>query len=103
MTITPAPPALDSADADLPHRRGVRSYVLRQGRMSPAQRDALAKLLPRYGIAFAADPIDFERHFGRRAPRALEIGCGMGETTAAIATACPQMDFVAIDVHTPGI
>jgi tRNA (guanine-N7-)-methyltransferase len=86
-----------------PARREIRSYVLRQGRMSPAQRDALATLLPRYGIAFAPQPLDYERAFGRGAPRVLEIGCGMGETTAAIAQAHPEQDYVAIDVHTPGI
>ena len=86
-----------------PARRPIRSFVLRQGRMSPAQQRALDALLPRYGIPFQAEPVDFDAAFGRRAPRILEIGCGMGETTAAIAHARPDVDFIAVDVHRPGI
>ena len=94
--------ATEPRESPPPHRE-IRSYVLRQGRMSPAQRDALVTLLPRYGLAFAAAPLDFEGVFARRAPRVLEIGCGMGETTAAIAQARPEQDYIAIDVHMPGI
>jgi hypothetical protein len=71
--------------ADAPNdvvRRPVRSYVLRQGRLSPAQARALAELAPRYAIPFAHAPLDFATTFGRRADVVLEIGCGMGETTA---------------------
>ena len=84
-------------------RRPVRSYVLRQGRISPAQQRALDELLPRYGIAFAAQPIDAARIFGRSAPLVLEIGSGMGETTIAIAQARPEADFIAVEVHGPGV
>jgi tRNA (guanine-N7-)-methyltransferase len=89
--------------AGTPLLRPVRSYVLRQGRLSPAQRRALAALLPIYGIPYAAAPLDFDRVFGRRAPRVLEIGFGMGETTAAIAEARPHDDFLGIEVHSPGV
>ena len=84
-------------------QRPVRSYVLRQGRISPAQERALEELLPRYGIAFADRPIDAQRIFGRSAPLVLEIGSGMGETTAAIAQARPETDFIAVEVHGPGV
>jgi tRNA (guanine-N7-)-methyltransferase len=84
------------------HRR-IRSYVLRQGRFSPAQQRAHERLLPRFGIAFAADLLDLDAAFGRAAPRILEIGFGMGETTAAIAEAMPECDFLAVDVHAPGV
>ncbi len=84
-------------------RRPVRSFVLRQGRMSPAQTRAFDLLLPRYGIAYAPAPIDFARAFGRRAPVILEIGFGMGETTAAIAHAHPHQDYLGIEVHAPGV
>jgi tRNA (guanine-N7-)-methyltransferase len=83
--------------------RPIRSFVLRQGRMSPAQQHALGALLPRYGIVFQQRLVDFDAAFGRRAPRILEIGCGMGETTAAIAQARPEVDFIAVDVHRPGV
>ena len=84
-------------------RRPIRSFVLRQGRFSPAQRRAHEELLPRFGVAFAAEPLDFAALFGRAAPRILEIGSGMGETTAAIAEATPERDFLAIEVHGPGV
>ena len=83
--------------------RPVRSFVLRQGRLSPAQQRALATLMPAYGVPFADVPLDFLRAFGRAAPRVLEIGFGMGETTAAIAKARPGDDFLGIEVHSPGV
>ncbi|MBK7135809.1 MAG: tRNA (guanosine(46)-N7)-methyltransferase TrmB [Rhodocyclales bacterium] len=94
-----------SADAPaLPEkRRPIRSFVLRQGRVSVAQARACAQLLPRYGIPYAPQPLDLERTFGRRAPKILEIGFGMGETTAAIAAAHPENDYLGIEVHTPGV
>ena len=94
-----------SADASaVPEkRRPIRSFVLRQGRVSVAQARACAQLLPRYGIPYAPQPLDLERTFGRRAPKILEIGFGMGETTAAIAAAHPENDYLGIEVHTPGV
>jgi len=84
-------------------RRPVRSFVLRQGRMSAAQQRALDTLLPRLGIAYAPKPLDFAAVFGRIAPVILEIGFGMGETTATIAAERPQLDFLGLEVHGPGV
>lgn len=81
----------------------VRSFVLRQGRMSPAQTRAFETLMPRFGIAYAAVPLDYRQIFGRSAPVILEIGFGMGETTAAIASAHPQHDYLGLEVHAPGV
>jgi len=83
--------------------RPIRSYVLRQGRTTPAQQRALDELLPRYGVAFADSILDFTAVFGRKAPVVLEIGSGMGETTAAIAQSNPEIDFIAVEVHGPGV
>src|SRR5512142_2035265 len=83
--------------------RRIRSYVLRQGRVSNAQQRSLDTLLPRFGIPYTAQPLDLNATFGRAAPKILEIGFGMGETTAAIAQAHPQNDYLAIEVHTPGV
>ena len=94
--------AQDAGDA-APHARAIRSYVLRQGRMSPAQQRACDTLLPRWGIPFAPAPLDYAAVFGRRAPVTLEIGFGMGETTAAIAAAQPDVDFLGVEVHLPGV
>jgi tRNA (guanine-N7-)-methyltransferase len=83
--------------------RPVRSFVLRQGRTTPAQQRALDELLPRYGLSPSDEKIIPEKIFGRQAPLVLEIGSGMGETTAAISAAHPQADFIAIEVHGPGV
>jgi len=83
--------------------RHIRSYVLRQGRVSSAQQRAHETLLPRYGVPFSASQVDLDRLFGRTAPKILEIGFGMGETTADIAAAHPENDYLGIEVHTPGV
>jgi tRNA (guanine-N7-)-methyltransferase len=77
--------------------------VLRQGRVSNAQQRSLDTLLPRFGITYSGAPLDLEAAFGRKAPKILEIGFGMGETTAAIAAAHPDIDYLAIEVHSPGV
>ena len=84
-------------------KRGIRSFVLRQGRTTPAQQRALDELLPRYGIEYRQEVLDPRTAFGRRAPLVLEIGSGMGETTAAIAAERPDTDFIAVEVHGPGV
>ena len=81
----------------------VRSYVLRQGRFTDAQRAARVRLLPRFGIPYGAEPLDFGRIFLRVAPTVLEVGFGMGETTAAIAQANPHTNYLGIEVHAPGV
>jgi tRNA (guanine-N7-)-methyltransferase len=83
--------------------REIRSYVLRQGRTTPSQLRALDELFPRFGISFEEKPLEPKTLFGRTAPLVLEIGSGMGETTAQIAQAHPDTDYVAIEVHGPGV
>jgi len=84
-------------------RRAIRSFVLRQGRMTEAQTRACEELLPRFGIPYSPATLDLDAAFGRVAPKILEIGFGMGETTAAIAQAHPDNDYLAIEVHLPGV
>ena len=88
--------------ADLRNRH-IRSFVLRQGHLSPAQRRAVDTLMPRYGIPCETKLIDLDAAFGRSAPKVLEIGFGMGDTTATIAQAHPENDYLALEVHTPGV
>jgi tRNA (guanine-N7-)-methyltransferase len=85
------------------HPRPIRSFVLRQGRFSPGQQRAYESLMPRFGIPFAADALDFDAVFGRTSPVILEIGFGMGETTARIAAENPGSDYLAVEVHSPGV
>ncbi|WP_018604434.1 tRNA (guanosine(46)-N7)-methyltransferase TrmB [Uliginosibacterium gangwonense] len=84
-------------------RQPIRSFVLRQGRMSDAQKRYIDELLPRYAIPYRTVPIDYADVFGRKAPVVLEIGCGMGDTTAKIAATRPDTDFIGIEVHGPGV
>jgi tRNA (guanine-N7-)-methyltransferase len=89
----------------------IRTFHPRRGRMGSRQTDALARLWPTYGVTIPRpierieriEPIDQLALFGRRAPLVLEIGFGMGEATAAVAAATPEHDFLAVEVHTPGI
>jgi len=83
--------------------RGIRSFVLRAGRMTEAQRRALDILWPKYGCEFAAQPLDLDAIFGRAAPRVLEIGFGNGENVAALAQAHPERDYLGVEVHRPGV
>ncbi|MEX0733822.1 MAG: tRNA (guanosine(46)-N7)-methyltransferase TrmB [Steroidobacteraceae bacterium] len=85
------------------NRQPVRSYVLRAGRITRAQRRALDELLPRWGIPYAPTRLDLDQAFGRRAPRVLEIGYGNGDTLIELAAASPGTDFLGVEVHAPGI
>jgi len=81
----------------------IRSFVVRAGRMGPGQARALATLAPRFVVPFSAEPLDAGAVFGRSAPLTVEIGFGMGSATAAIAAAAPERDFLALEVHPPGV
>ena len=86
-----------------PPRRGIRSFVLRQGRLTRGQETALRRYGPLLTIPFAKEPLDLQQIFRRRAPRILDIGSGMGETTVQLAAAHPENDYLAVEVHTPGV
>ena len=86
-----------------PHERRIRSFVLRQGRTTPAQQRAFDAHWSRYGLDFAGTPRDFAAAFGRRAPLVLEIGFGNGEQLAHATLAEPDRDFIGIEVHRPGV
>ena len=96
-----APAAADNAKARA--ARAVRSFVVRNGRMGPGQARALGELGPAFVLAFSPRPVDIESAFGRRAPLVIEIGFGMGAATAEIAAAHPDINFLGIEVHPPGV
>jgi tRNA (guanine-N7-)-methyltransferase len=86
--------------------RPIRTFHPRRGRMSARHADAHAALWPRYGLTVTdgdRTPLDLDELFGRAAPRVLEIGFGMGDATAAMAGPDPGRDYLAVEVHTPGI
>ena len=84
-------------------QRHIRSFVLRAGRMTPAQERALTELWPSYGLDLGDDPLDLESVFGRRAPRCLEIGFGVGEVIGSLAENNPHIDYLGVEVHRPGV
>lgn len=98
-----ASPTADAAESAL-NKRPIRSFVLRQGRLTKGQERALETLMPVYGVPYASQPVALDQIFGRAdSLKILEIGFGMGETTARIAQSMPERDFLGVEVHTPGV
>ena len=90
--------------SDLPeHLRRIRSFVRREGRLTEGQSSAIANGWPQWGVDYAPGVMDWDRVFGRIAPRFLEIGFGMGGATAEIARNHPDNDYLGIEVHRPGV
>lgn len=83
--------------------RRIKSFVLRQGRMSKAQQSALTSLWPKYGLNPLGRQLDFQAVFGRDAPTYLEIGFGMGNSLAQMAKNNPNRNYIGIEVHRPGV
>lgn len=79
----------------------VRTFKVRR-RVTTGQAEALQRLLPEYGLD-RTQPFEAATVYGRTAPLVLEIGSGMGEATAAMASADPARDVLAVEVHTPGL
>ncbi len=87
-----------------PHFDRIRSFVLRAGRLTAGQQCAIVEFGPQFLIPFQTSFLDLQQTFGSSSrPKILEIGFGMGETTAAIAQLRPGDDFLAIEVHLPGV
>lgn len=86
-----------------PGRRSVRSFVLRQGRFTPAQQRAFDALWPRFGLDYSGETRDYDAVFGRHAARVLEIGFGNGEALRYAAAHDAARDYLGIEVHAPGV
>lgn len=84
-------------------RRQIRSFVLRQGRLTTAQQNALDQYWKLYGIDFSNALLDLSDLFGREAPLTLEIGFGDGDSLLEQALTFPDRDFLGIEVHRPGV
>ncbi len=95
---------IDPAPDHPPQRRPIRSFVLRQGRLTEAQERAFAELWPRYGVEWpAGEALDLPALFGNDQPVYLEIGFGNGETLAEIAARHPEHNYLGVEVHGPGV
>ena len=84
-------------------KKHIKSFVMRRGHISAAQQRAIVELLPRYQIEYSQKELNYEEVFSRTAPTVFEIGCGMGETTAAIAQEHPEVNFIGCEVFTAGV
>lgn len=84
-------------------KKSIRSYVVRVGRMTEGQRAAFEKYWPVYGLSLYQGQLDADTAFGRKAPRVLEIGFGMGDSLLTMLQAEPDKDFIGIEVHPPGV
>jgi tRNA (guanine-N7-)-methyltransferase len=90
-------------NSDEPSKRGVRSYVLRTGRMTDSQKRAFDDHWSQFGLLTTAGRLDCQDVFARQAPLVVEVGFGMGESLLTMAQQEPDKNFVGIEVHTPGV
>ncbi|SQH75726.1 tRNA (m7G46) methyltransferase, SAM-dependent [Shewanella benthica] len=83
--------------------RKVRSFVLREGRLTKGQAAAMEQQWPLMGLDYSPEPLDLALIFGREADTVLEIGFGMGASLVEMAKASPELNFIGIEVHKPGV
>lgn len=98
--------SVSASDQQIPFRRTVVSYVQRGERMTVGQQRAWDRRWDELGRDIPGlheGPLDFTTWFGRTAPVVLEIGSGMGETTAQLAAAQPEINYLAVEVYKPGL
>ena len=88
---------------EITHKRTIRSFVRRTGRLTPSQKKALEELWPAFGIEYGVDLLNLEEIFGRAAAVILEIGFGNGETLVQQAAENQDKDYIGIEVHEPGV
>lgn len=85
------------------HRREIKSFVLRQGRLTPGQQKAFDTIWPGFGIDYCDQPLDLSQTFADDHPVILEIGFGNGDSLAQMAYEQPEKNFLGIEVHRPGV
>jgi tRNA (guanine-N7-)-methyltransferase len=94
---------IEEAKAQGRYIRKIRSFVLREGRLTNGQEKALEQYWPMMGLEYSKTPIDIAEAFGREAPVTLEIGFGMGKSLVEMAAKSPETNFIGIEVHRPGV
>lgn len=83
--------------------REIKSFVLRQGKITQGQQRAIEELMPVYGLQYTGEKLDLAEAFGRNNSKVVEIGFGMGHATWQIAKNNPENDYLGIEVHLPGV
>lgn len=102
-TIDETTPVATEQTEQPKYLRRIRSFVLREGRLTKGQQRSLDLFWPSMGLTHQAQPYDLDQVFGRQANRVLEIGFGMGKSLVEMAKAAPELDFIGIEVHKPGV
>ncbi|MBE6347567.1 MAG: tRNA (guanosine(46)-N7)-methyltransferase TrmB [Spirochaetaceae bacterium] len=88
---------------DNPIRREIKTFVLRASRMTDSQKRDYETLSTRWCIPFEKKPLNFADIFNNSNPVVVEIGFGMGAATAIIAEQNPNINYLGLEVHTPGV
>ncbi|MCJ8269363.1 MAG: tRNA (guanosine(46)-N7)-methyltransferase TrmB [Psychrosphaera sp.] len=94
---------IEQAKAEGKYIRKIKSFVLREGRLTNGQAVAIEKYWPAMGLEYTKEPINMEEVFGRQAPTTLEIGVGMGKSLVETAAKNPDTNYIGIEVHRPGV
>jgi len=84
-------------------KRKIRSFVKREGRMTPGQTLAYETMMPIYGFDYQKQTLDFSALFGNDGPVSVEIGFGMGTSLVEQAQCHPECNYIGIEVHRPGV
>lgn len=103
MTTRSELPVTEDQQEKPAYMRKIRSFVLREGRLTKGQQQAIETYWPDFGLEYQQQIIDLAQVFGRDAHRVLEIGFGMGKSLVEMAAAAPEKDFIGIEVHKPGV
>lgn len=94
---------IEQAHSQGKYIRKIKSFVLREGRLTNGQAQAIHTYWPIMGLDYSPTPLDMPQIFGRQAPITLEIGFGMGKSLVAMAKDAPERNFIGIEVHKPGV
>lgn len=103
-------PSDDSVERDehgvplnVPHAKRIKSFVVRAGRISPAQRELYGQHFSEKGLTLEDGMLDYSKVFGNDNPVVLEVGFGMGKSLVEMCQANPDLNYIGIEVHTPGV
>ena len=88
---------------NIPHAKRIKSFVVRKGRISPAHRELFAEHFAQKGLVLEDGMLDYSAVFGNDNPVVLEVGFGMGKSLVEMCQANPDLNYIGIEVHTPGV
>ena len=88
---------------DVTFAKRIKSFVVRKGRISPAHRELYAEHFAKWGLTHDKGTLDYAKEFGNDNPVVLEIGFGMGKSLVEMCQANPNLNYIGIEVHTPGV